>query len=664
MVTKLKEFRTPRITRNIVFLLAVLTITSSIVIFQLANLNGLTKYYEKDYSRSMSYYGSLNEDMMKVVQSAYNEVEIEDAPFYYCVWNKNGILSTNGYTVESFYRNFEEFYVLEDGTWTLGTGEDSFKITTLLTSNLSAYFAYPNEYLEEKQQEWDINRATLLDYAIAGGSFGLLGIIFVLFLLVITWKEAKSPDGKRYFVDRLYTDFLLLITVMVTILFVNGLPDVLEDNRIVGLRVSSEEVRFFTNFKDEFVLSLILFSSLFLIVTTFYLTVLLAIIRKWRRGKLIKHCAIYILGKKTYRIGNDAFDYLFDRTLYLSDSFTKSLYYRQCVLLIATTILIVCGVALAAIDTILFFVPVILEFMVLLWYWKGNEILYENIEKDMQTRLKEQMKSERMKVALITNVSHDLKTPLTSIISYTDLLAKEEGLSSTATDYIKILQAKSDRLKNIVTDLFDLARSNSGDIVLELDEIDLKKLLEQTLGELEDRIDASNLKIKTSYPKEAVYLKTDGKRLYRVFQNIIDNALKYSMLGSRVYLVLEVIENRAFVTIKNISAHEMNFTAEEIVQRFSRGDQARSEEGSGLGLSIADSFAKVCGGEMKVEIDGDLFKIILSFPVISKNDESKHDESKNDESKHDETKDNEIQNAEIKYDETKYLEDCNEEELV
>jgi len=260
-------------------------------------------------------------------------------------------------------------------------------------------------------------------------------------------------------------------------------------------------------------------------------------------------------------------------------------------------------------------IPPIIEIGIIYWYVKYNNKTYEEINKGFDESLKEQMKSERMKVELITNVSHDLKTPLTSIISYVDLLSKEDNLTETARDYVNILAEKSYRLKNIVSDLFDLAKSTSGDINLDFERLDLKKLIEQTLGNMEDDIERSGLQIKTRLPEEPLYIMSDGKKLYRVFQNLIDNALKYSLKGTRIYIDLEEIEGKAVASIKNIAGYEMDFTAEEILHRFNRGDKARTTDGSGLGLSIAESFTKVCGGDFKLDIDGDLFKVVLKFNI-------------------------------------------------
>ena len=238
-----------------------------------------------------------------------------------------------------------------------------------------------------------------------------------------------------------------------------------------------------------------------------------------------------------------------------------------------------------------------------------------SLGENMQASITERVKAERLKIDLVTNVSHDLKTPLTSIISYISLLEKEEGLSPEAMDYVHILSMKSERLKNIVSDLFELAKTTSGDITVEKERIDLTRLIRQTLGDMEDKITLTGLTVREKLPAEPVMILSDGKRLYRVLQNLFDNALKYSMQGSRIYAELTAEDGRAEIAIKNTSSYEMNFTKEEILERFSRGDRARSTEGSGLGLSIAQGLTIACGGEFDIDIDGDLFKAVMRFPI-------------------------------------------------
>lgn len=243
--------------------------------------------------------------------------------------------------------------------------------------------------------------------------------------------------------------------------------------------------------------------------------------------------------------------------------------------------------------------------------------LLAKIGSGMQSSVDQAVKSERMKVDLITNVSHDIKTPLTSIISYIDLLSKEEGLSPEARDYVSILSQKSDRLRHIVSDLFDLAKTTSGNAEINLEKLDFKMLIEQTIADMEDHFAGSGRHLRVRLPEEPVMIRGDGKKLYRVLQNILDNALKYSQEGSRIYVELDQKNGKAYAAVKNMAAHEIDFTAEEVMERFSRGDKSRSTEGSGLGLSIAESFTKASGGSFAVAVDGDLFKVCMEFDTIA-----------------------------------------------
>ncbi|MDE5937402.1 MAG: HAMP domain-containing histidine kinase, partial [Ruminococcus sp.] len=228
-----------------------------------------------------------------------------------------------------------------------------------------------------------------------------------------------------------------------------------------------------------------------------------------------------------------------------------------------------------------------------------------NISSGIQTAVDRQVRSERMKIDLVTNVSHDLKTPLTSIISYIDLLSTEE-LSPEARDYVTIIENKSQRLKSMVADLFDLAKATSHTDI-DMEKIDIVILSNQVLADLNDKIEASGKIIRTEIQAETAPVMADGKKMYRVFQNLIDNALKYSLNGTRIYLALKNELGYCIISIKNIASYEMNFAPDEIIERFTRGDESRSTEGNGLGLSIAKSFTEACGGTFRITIDGDVF---------------------------------------------------------
>ncbi|MCK9268720.1 MAG: HAMP domain-containing histidine kinase [Alkaliphilus sp.] len=239
-----------------------------------------------------------------------------------------------------------------------------------------------------------------------------------------------------------------------------------------------------------------------------------------------------------------------------------------------------------------------------------------NIKQGFSVAVDKEIKSERMKSELISNVSHDLKTPLTSIITYVDLLKNEAVESDTQKEYIDIIDKKSQRLRILIEDLFEASKATSGNIDFNLENIDVVALFRQTLGELEERINESNLQFKINAPENKVICNLDGRRTYRIFANIISNILKYSMKNSRVYIDVIEKEQKIDFIFKNISAHEMNFDPSEIAERFSRGDESRSTEGSGLGLSIAKSFVELQGGTLDIVIDGDLFKLAVAFPKI------------------------------------------------
>lgn len=249
---------------------------------------------------------------------------------------------------------------------------------------------------------------------------------------------------------------------------------------------------------------------------------------------------------------------------------------------------------------------------------KGSALYQSNqnlntLQEGINMAISEQIKAERMKIDLITNVSHDLKTPLTSIISYVDLLNKEGDLPEHVNDYIQILGQKSQRLKNLIEDLFDLAKASSENISLDMKQIDLARLIQQTLADMEENINESGLVFRVNIPDQPVNIVSDGDKLYRVWENLITNALKYSLHGSRVFIDLKNEEKKVIATIKNTANYEINFNEDEILERFTRGDKARTTEGSGLGLSIAQSFTQACGGKFTITVDGDLFKVELEF---------------------------------------------------
>ena len=237
------------------------------------------------------------------------------------------------------------------------------------------------------------------------------------------------------------------------------------------------------------------------------------------------------------------------------------------------------------------------------------------ISDGLETALAEQVKSERLKADLITNVSHDIKTPLTSIINYVDLLKRENIENPTVQQYLEILDQKSQRLKTLTEDLVEASRASSGNIKLDIADIDLVELVQQTTGEFEDRFSARHLELVNSLPNEVILIEADGRRLWRVLENLYNNAYKYALENTRVYASVEDLGSEVVFTIKNISSSPLNISPEELTERFVRGDVSRTTEGSGLGLSIAKDLTALQGGKLEITIDGDLFKASVTFPI-------------------------------------------------
>lgn len=238
------------------------------------------------------------------------------------------------------------------------------------------------------------------------------------------------------------------------------------------------------------------------------------------------------------------------------------------------------------------------------------------IGEGMKLAVEEQLKGERFKTELITNVSHDLKTPLTSIVSYVDLLQKEDISPERAKEYIEVIERQSAKLKKLTEDLVEASKASSGAIEVHREPVDVAELLSQSVGEYTERLQKASVEPVTSLPEEGCVMNTDGRLLWRVLDNLIQNIVKYAQPGTRAYFDLTKTPDGLFIELKNTSAQALNIPAEALMERFVRGDSARSTEGSGLGLSIAQSLTELLGGTMSLYLDGDLFKVTLRFEGV------------------------------------------------
>jgi len=591
------------VTKAAAFILIIAVLTGLVVLARFIQLKDLDPecIFTENYLDSDSFLNHMRLTAAGACGPVFSLRIPEDAPYYYYVSNGKKEWTNVKNPSKSFFEQFESFCSLENGQWSFRGRKDfasdsefSYTLTyySVLKESNIIYIAYPEEYILNLQQKWHNDRAFILPWVTAAATGAVFALILAAYLAAAAGRRPQDTDLHHGKLDSVYSDILAAAFAFIVYMW----------SKAIGTIDYSEQA------------SILADAVLTAFASTLCGLIALSLIRKLKAGNLIKHSFIFKFFFWVY-------DYavsLFDGRAFSKYSLTKSLFYRQLTFIAASSVLVIFMLLFTSMESVAVLVPLVLEIIMAYWYIKGNSRTYMDINKGFNESLEEQMKSERMKVALITNVSHDLKTPLTSIISYIDLLSKEEGLSETAKDYIKILTEKSGRLNNMVSDLFDLAKSTSGNMPVDIEHLDLKKLIEQTLADMDDKIEKSGLLIRVKLPEKPLYIYGDGKKLYRVFQNIIGNALKYSLQGTRVYISLDEADGTAVATIKNTAGYEMDFTVDEIMQRFNRGDKSRSTEGSGLGLSIAESFTRLCGGNFKVDIDGDLFKVTITFSLAGK----------------------------------------------
>jgi len=248
------------------------------------------------------------------------------------------------------------------------------------------------------------------------------------------------------------------------------------------------------------------------------------------------------------------------------------------------------------------------------WEFRKHGENLNSIHDGISLAVEKRMQSEHFRTELITNVSHDIKTPLTSIINYVDLLQKEEIDNEKAKEYLEVLSRQSARLKKLTEDLIEASKASTGSMPVHMEKLELGVFLTQTVGEFEEKLSASGLRVVMHKPEREVFVNADGRHLWRVVENLVQNICKYAQPDTRVYIDLDEREKEAIISFKNISRYELNISGDELMERFVRGDESRHTDGSGLGLSIAGSLMELMRGKLEIVVDGDLFKVVLHFP--------------------------------------------------
>ena len=566
------------------------------------------KEFKKEYSNEISSIkDNIKQNDLRDYKSILKRLEEYEGIVYY-VSDGKYIYTNSNNIVKDYFKKYPSYIVIDkdetinsNNIWIKSAG-------TLDSENNTVYLSFSEEYLNPKIEEWKEERKVITNKLYRIGEF-LLGLIisFVYLVITIGRKSFKDKEVQLNSIDRLPNDVNIAICLSLI-----GIWAILVEGIGRGNSNSPNILKVITPITS--------------VISTFGLVLVLSLVKHFKNKTLIKNTLTYKVLYKIYRFIKDVYD-------------NGSVGVKVIVVVVAYPLL-------TALTFFMF--PITIGAMAWLCLIKVKEFnkIKEGIEKirngDMDHRIEIQgegefaklsndinsiteglkksvdneLKSERLKTELITNVSHDIRTPLTSIITYVDLL-KNENDSNKSKEYIEILEQKSQRLKTLTDDLFEATKASSGNIPVNLEKIDMVSLLTQGLGELDDKIKYAQLDFKINHSKDKVYVTADGKLLWRVIENLLSNIFKYALKGSRVYIDIEESENTVILTMKNISAYELNISSDELMERFKRGDESRSSQGSGLGLSIAKSLIDVQNGIFNIEIDGDLFKSIIKLPIKS-----------------------------------------------
>ncbi|OLS40760.1 HAMP domain-containing sensor histidine kinase [Bacillus sp. MRMR6] len=544
----------------------------------------------------------IKEDMREFHQLMQNLEEYE--PLFYASDGVNVFANSSMSTKEQFetypaYMTFEE-YKKELYPKETVENEYLYRITAKLDGidmeNTVVFVAFSEPFLNQKAEEWKKGKAiaTTNLYRLLGF---LAGFILSFIYLVLVVGRQTFNDQELHFrpVEKLYNDINIVLCIFLWIVLVDEVF-----KNMVGM-----------------------FTIITIPIAVLELMLILLLVKHIKNRTLYKHSLIYTVISKIVKFIGD---------VYKSGN------------LAVKTVLLVIGYPLLVAATFFMF-PVTIGLAAWFAYRKvktfqniqhGIEVIKEgnlhhrievagngefarlssninSITDGLKKAVDSELKSERLKTELITNVSHDIRNPLTSIITYVDLLKNEKD-STKADGYIEVLDQKAQRLKLLTEDLFEASKASSGNIPVNVEKIDIVSLLTQGLGELNDKIETMGLDMKVSHPPEKVYVTADGKLLWRSIENVLSNIFKYALERSRVYIDIEEVDNEIRISFKNISAYELNISADELMERFKRGDESRTSQGSGLGLSIAKNLIEIQKGKFTIHVDGDLFKAIIYLP--------------------------------------------------
>ena len=553
----------------------VVTQTASILI----STNGAPELYEKDYISTNEPYNIYMKIMQNAEKSVGNKISEDernsindwikktDGVYYHA--KKGEIISTNTTMLPEEFSKYKYYVLYNNNDMKTSIRNNWVHYRTPIQE---FYFAFDDTFIMKKQAEFETAKSALLHILYQVLVILILGLLALVYLVYVCGRN-KDGDLEMMVIDRLWTEvstLLIFITIMVFL-------------RIVS-NVFSE-----FNFTEQLKPVAILVSALFCSAGLMFL---LSLVRHIKNKTIIKHSVIYLV----YGITRAILKTILDITP-LTLKVIGAILIAELVTFFAT--LTIDRQELFGIFLIIFGTAGILYFIT-----KYVLKPYDNeVKARLEMSLSKELRAEKLKTELITNVSHDLKTPLTAIINYSDLLLKENA----DNEYVKVIYDKSQKLKKLTEDLFEVSKAQSGNIQTDIQKLNVLELLNQTLAEFDTR----NIDFKINVKN--IDILADGKLMSRVFENLIGNILKYALENTRAYIDSYEEGNKVYINFKNIANYEMNFEQNEVTERFARADKSRTTEGNGLGLAIAKSYTEVCGGKFEITVDGDLFKATLIF---------------------------------------------------
>lgn len=480
-------------------------------------------------------------------------------------------------------------YLLFDNGKTEYDAQTNKKVGGWATSMLQQdkiYAAFSQDYVAQREEAFRQGQTLLNRFMIWMMLLTAAGLCAGIYLLFATGRKPRQTEIQLCPVDHLYTDFAVGLGIPIAVLLVMAECGIMECFAS-GQTITQQEMPFVIG------LSAAVYGSI-----AAELTILLSLVRQWKAKRLFSHSLTGAILRKMWcavrKLRNKLAQWIHKGPILLISSQQLSAV-REGVQEVKNGNL-ECRIELSQENAL---------------FGLAQDI--NAMSDGLQKAVEKEVKAERLKTELITNVSHDLKTPLTSIINYSDLLTKEELTPDYANDYARILKEKSEKLKQLTNDLFEISKVQSGNIEVCTETLQVKELIAQAVAEYEEKLKMAELQMRVTPIPETWYIVSDGKKMARVLDNLLGNILKYAQPRTRVYAETTERDGMCEITLKNIANYEMNFRADEIVQRFARGEESRTTEGNGLGLAIAQSYTEACGGKFRVETDGDLFKATLAF---------------------------------------------------